>query len=297
MKVRYVTLDVFTETRFGGNPLAVVLDADDLETTQMQAIAAEFGYSESTFVCRPKSADNTAHVRIFTPMKEVPFAGHPNVGTAVALILEKGDTLGEQLLFEEGIGLVPIVVDRRNGGPIRATLSPPEVPTINGPANPEQVVAAGGLALSDLKTGRHVPTTVSLGLRFTFAEVQSKETLGRIEANPARFVGDLGIETSDGLYFYTSWGTEEDLHVQSRLFAPEHGIVEDPATGSAAAALAGLHAHLAGEDLAARITIDQGVEMRRPSRIDVQVWKSGGTTNRIDVGGCAIPVMSGMIEL
>ena len=297
MQIRYATLDVFTTTRFGGNPLAVIFDADGLETAQMQSIAAEFGYSETTFVCRPRSPENTAHVRIFTPMKEIPFAGHPNVGTAIALVLERGADIGTDLTFEEGVGLVPLTIEQAADGPVRATFSPPEAAMVHGPADARQVAAAGGLDITDLLDDRHVPTTVSLGLRFTFAEVRSKEVLGRISAVPAEFVGDLGIETSDGLYFYASEGTETDLRVQSRLFAPEHGIVEDPATGSAAAMLAGLHAHLAGPDLSARITVDQGVEMGRPSRIDVQVHKAGGKTERVDVGGCAVPVMSGVIDL
>src|SRR5580698_2458771 len=173
MQRRYITVDVFTDRAFGGNPLAVVLDAVGLSTAQMQAIAAEFNYAETTFVLPPRDPANTANVRIFTPKAEMPFAGHPNVGTAFVLAHE-GLAQGDKFLFEEIAGLVPMDIvrdDLRHGSAVIATrLAAPQQLAFGEEVTPVLVAEACSLDARDIKTGVHPPIVASCGAGLLFVE-------------------------------------------------------------------------------------------------------------------------------
>src|SRR6266540_1585309 len=214
MQRRYITVDVFTDRAFGGNPLAVVLDAGGLSTEQMQAVATEFNYSETTFVLPPADPAHDAQVRIFTVNRELPFAGHPNVGTAFVL----------------------------------ATLAA-KPPTRMSHLGVEQAAACLSLSAGDIKTDRHAPQIISVGLSFLAVEVASREALRRARPDAAAFAKTFPCDGSDAVYFYTREvpASEKPCELQARMFHPgASGLSEDPATGSATAACAALLADLDG---------------------------------------------------
>ena len=298
MRRSYVTLDVFTDQLFGGNPLAVVLDAAGLSTDQMQKIAIEFGYSETTFVLPAVEAEHTAHVRIFTPGGELPFAGHPNIGTAVALARQaeaQGLDLPETLVFEEKAGLVPVRLERENGRVIRAELMAPEAITRRSRMIPENAAACLGLQPQDIRTDHHAPQIVSVGLPFLIVELASREALrrayGEISAHRT-FLASSGV---DSVYAYTrnagENAFEKDSDIQGRMFSPLDGIPEDPATGSATvAAVAFLSTLQNGADLS--LTFTQGVDMGRPSLLEARTQ-----AGKAYVAGSCVPVMDGFFTL
>jgi trans-2,3-dihydro-3-hydroxyanthranilate isomerase len=292
MRRRYVTTDVFTDRRFGGNPLAVVLDAEGLSSAELQAIATEFNYSETTFVLPPRDPANTAWVRIFTPRSEVPFAGHPNVGTAFVLaeeILSRGEPLPESFMFEEGAGLVPVRLLRDDDAVVGAELTAP-VPLSHGAElTPEQVAACLSLPLEDIRTDAHPPKVVSVGLPFVMVELATRDALSRAKANSAAHEELLPPIGAEGVYAYTR-DADAGCDIQARMFAPLDAVVEDPATGSATAAAVALLAELAGGDVSLRF--GQGFDMGRPSLLDARV-----TRGAVHVGGRCVPVMTGSFEL
>lgn len=300
MDANYVTLDVFTSRTFGGNPLAVISDARGLTTEQMQAITAEFNYSEATFVLPPEDPSNTAQVRIFDPVHEMPFAGHPNVGTAVALARAGavfGKPIGDKVRFEEKVGLVEIDILREDGVAVGARFIAPGAAEF-GPMSEAEVIAdVAGLDVSDIQSVRHLPQLVTLGIGFVFAEVADIAALGRCAPRLDIFKTHLPVETTDGLYLYVRHGEGSEIQIRSRMFAPLHGIVEDPATGSAAAMLGTLLGKLEPGTVDLTVTVDQGVEMGRPSRIDVGVRRANGGVDAVTVGGNAVQVMRGVITL
>ena len=297
----YMTVDVFTDRQFGGNPLAVVFDAQQLTTEVMQSIAAEFNYSETTFVLPPKKAEHTAHVRIFTPRAEMPFAGHPNVGTAFALarrdpaIAAKG-----RVIFEEGAGLVPVELHFENGRVTGAELTAPEVLSRRSSASVEAVAECLTLKISDVRSARHAPHVVSVGLPFLVTELSSRDALRRARPNLAAFEKLLPLDKADALYLYSmdSTGNEPGCDVAARMFAPFDGIVEDAATGSATAAAAALLAALSS-DVSSELKLRflQGVDMGRPSVLSTRVLKQDGKLKSVHVGGRCVPVMNGTLEL
>jgi trans-2,3-dihydro-3-hydroxyanthranilate isomerase len=294
---RYVTVDVFTRRVFGGNPLAVVLDAQGLTTEQMQSIAAEFNYSETTFVLPPREPGHTAHVRIFTPRIEVPFAGHPNVGTAVALAREmeaRGESPPEAFLFEEAAGLVPIGLVREDGAVVGAELTAPERLSIGSSMSVEDAAACVTLAAREIATSAHPPQVVSVGLPFLAVELASRDALRRAKPNAIvheRVLPPLG---ADAVLVYVRGPGTGELH--ARVFAPLDGVNEDPATGSATGATIALLTQLAPEsdvDLAWRI--EQGVDMGRPSVILGRTEKRAGVVTIVRIAGHAVPVMRGAL--
>ena len=297
MKRRYVTVDVFTETKFGGNPLAVVLDAEGLDGAQMQAIAKEFNYSETTFVLPPVDPAHTAHVRIFTPVRELPFAGHPNVGTAYALArigTVFGHPVPATLLFEEAAGLVPVRILHKGGQISGAELTAPQRLS-RGAELPARVVAACfGLAEEDIVTDRHMPLVAGVGTPFIIAELRKVETLGRIRPDAAAFAAHLPVDGTNALLVYVRAGRGV---LKTRMIIPLPDIREDPATGSANAALAGLLAELAPQaDHHFKWTIHQGVEMGRPSLLLAEADKSAGQVTGVRIGGSCVPVMEGLLD-
>ena len=262
--MRYVTCDVFTDRPFGGNPLAVVLEADGLTTAQMQRVAAEFGYSETTFVAAPTQPGCDARVRIFTPTMELNFAGHPNVGTA--LVLADGD---RTLRLEEGVGIVEVEVC---GG--RAEVAAPQPFAILGPVAAEDVAAACGL---DSGAIVGVPLVATCGTAFVVAQAQPRALT---DAAP---VAALDAHGAVGVLIYVPGDP-----ILARMFAPGAGVPEDPATGSAALVLAGL---LAQRDGPGSWTIRQGVELGRPSTLHVRADAAGQTW----VEGSAVEMMRGRL--
>ncbi|MGO9358588.1 MAG: PhzF family phenazine biosynthesis protein [Xanthobacteraceae bacterium] len=302
MDVRqFVTVDVFTRQQFGGNPLAVVLDAEGLSSEQMQRIAAEFNLSETTFVLPPRDAAHTAEVRIFTPRSEMPFAGHPNVGTAFVLG-RRGEShgrpvAGDRLVFEEKAGLVPIDLLKDGGTVSGARLAAPQRLAIGTSIAPELVAAACGLPRDAIALAAHAPCIASCGAAFIVAELGDRAALAAATPHTDEFARHFAKAASSNLLLYVRGdGSEADLYC--RMFAPLQGIAEDPATGSAAVALAGLRASLRPEPaLTLSLRILQGIEMGRPSLLDAAARKIDGQVVETTVAGRCVAVMSGTIDL
>jgi trans-2,3-dihydro-3-hydroxyanthranilate isomerase len=289
------TVDVFTTQRFGGNPLAVVLDAEGLSDDEMQALAAEFNYSETTFVLPPSDPVHTACVRIFNRTYEMPFAGHPNVGTAFVLASLRPD-LSDVLVFEEQAGLVEVRIDRNASGEVQGALIEAPQPLLLGPTLPVDAIAAClGLEPSDLVTTSHHPQVTSVGVTFVLAEVRSA-ALGRAAPDPLAFRAlldrrpDLNGRLS--AFFYASEGRTQ---VRARMFAPLAGTWEDPATGSASAALAALRLSLESGDTVS-LVVQQGIEMGRPSLLTAGARRERDGI-RATVRGTCVPVFQGQARL
>ena len=301
MRLQFQTVDVFTAERFSGNPLAVVLNAEGLSTEQMQAIAAEFNLAETTFVLPPKDAAHTAEVRIFTPRAEMPFAGHPNVGTA--FVLARAGTSygravsGDNVIFEEKAGLVPIALLKDGNDISGARLASPQLLTVGDEVPLEMVAAACGLAADDIETRNHPPCIASCGAGFILAEVKGRAGLASAMPHTAIFRRDIVNRGTTGILIYTQVD-DADIDIRARMFAPLKGIPEDPATGSANVALIGLLAKLRPEpDLRLSKAIAQGVEMGRPSLLHAEAEKRGGIVTATWIGGRCVPVMQGSIDL
>lgn len=300
MQRRYVTVDVFTDRAFGGNPLAVVLDAEGLTTAQMQAIATEFNYSETTFVLPPREAGNDAHVRIFTPVRELAFAGHPNVGTAFVLARDAASSPAH-LRFEEGAGLVGIDILTERSEVVGAELAAPQ--PLKKLTQVDAARAAGLISLSpaDIVSDRHPPLVVSVGTPFLAAEVRSRAALRRAKPDAAAFAGLFPCDGAFAIYFYTRDVGPDDApcELQARMFFPgASGLIEDPATGSATVAAAALLADLDPvADGELRLTIGQGFDMGRPSLLATRVVKRAGQIVSAHVGGRCVPMMQGTLWL
>jgi trans-2,3-dihydro-3-hydroxyanthranilate isomerase len=287
----FVTVDVFTDRRFGGNPLAVFPDASGLSDTQMQALAAEFNLSETTFVLPPADKANTARVRIFNRKAEMPFAGHPNVGTGWVLA-GLGRAKDGMLRFEEIAGLVEVRADGE-----QVTIAAPQ-PLSLGPEMPVDLVArCVGIEPGDVVTKNHRPVSASVGNAFVIAEVTG-DALGRAVPDLARFreAGAAYKAPTIGanrlpIYLYA----HDAGRLRTRMFSPLSGTVEDAATGSAATPLAALLLSL-GQESEARYEMAQGVEMGRPSRL-ICTARRGADGIRATVGGGCVPVLKGEVEL
>jgi trans-2,3-dihydro-3-hydroxyanthranilate isomerase len=284
----FVTVDVFTEKRFGGNPLAVLPDARGLSDADMQALASEFNLSETTFVLPPADPNNTARVRIFNRRAEMPFAGHPNVGTGWVLA-QQGRTKDGRLRFEEIAGLVEIEVGET------ITIAAPQ-PLSLGPEMPVELVAACvGLKPSDVLIKAHRPVCASVGNSFVIAEVTG-EALTRAAPDIGQFREAAKTYTAMGpnrlpLYLYAHDGAR----IRTRMFSPLSGTVEDAATGSAATPLAALLLSLTPAAVGT-YDIVQGVEMGRPSRLLCSAHRATDGI-RAKVGGGCVPVLSGEVTL
>ncbi len=299
MQLRYVTVDVFADRVFGGNPLAVVLDAQGLKKPQMQAIATEFNYAETTFVLPPRLPEHAAHVRIFTPRTEIPFAGHPNVGTAVVFAREweaKGGPTLDRLVFEEGAGLVPIRLIRQANIVVGAEFTAPASLTVGPHVSSGDIAECLFLTAADVNLANHPPQVLSVGLPFLVAEITTREALRRAQPNTLTHERVLPPLGTDAIYCYSRGATPQQLH--ARMFSPLDGIVEDPATGSAAAATISLLAALRPErDAEMSWRIEQGVEMGRPSLLKGRTEKRDGAVTAVHIGGFAVQVMSGTFDL
>jgi trans-2,3-dihydro-3-hydroxyanthranilate isomerase len=301
MKLNFVTIDVFTGTQFAGNPLGVVLNAQGLSGEQMQAIAAEFNLAETTFVLPPKDPAHTAEVRIFTPRNEMPFAGHPNVGTAFALAragTSYGRAVGgDSVLFEEKAGLVPISLLKDGATVTGARLASPQLLELGTEVTTELIASACTLSVDDIETRNHPPRIVSCGAPFILAELKERASLAAATARAEIFAREVSRQPAVSILIYTQVD-EGGIDIRARMFAPHRGIPEDPATGSANVALVGLLAKLhPAPDLRMTKIIAQGVEMGRPSLLEAMAEKKSGEVTATYIGGRCVPVMSGAIEL
>ncbi len=297
-QLRFHTLDVFTESLFGGNPLAVVLGGEQLSTAQMQTVAREFNLSETVFVLAPTRKDCAHRLRIFTPTKEMPFAGHPTVGTACLLsslrLVPGGDTA--QFSLEENVGPVPVQVRRDVDRETYAELTTARLPEY-GPPPPDRaaVAAALGLQADDIGRGNEQLRSASCGVPFLLVPLRAPELLAGIDADMARIRMLLADYWAHEVYVYAHGYEPGEL--RARMFAPDLGIGEDPATGAAAVALAGALGMEQGEDGTHRWLIHQGVEMGRPSQLHISVDRSGGKVSAVRVGGYAVTVSEGILRL
>jgi trans-2,3-dihydro-3-hydroxyanthranilate isomerase len=299
MQRRYITVDVFTDRAFGGNPLAVVLDAGGLSTAQMQSIASEFNYSETTFVLPPQDSTHDAQVRIFTVNYEIPFAGHPNVGTAFVLATQAPNAPA-RLKFEEKADLVPVEILTDEGRVVGAELTAPQALKKLTPFSAEQAAACISLTATDIRTDRHPPQIVSVGLPVLVVELTSREALRRAKPDAAAFAKTFPCDGSDAVYFYTrDVPPAEACDLQARMFHPgSSGLSEDPATGSATVAAAALLADLASErDGELKLRIGQGVDMNRASLLLTRVVKQNGAIVSAHVGGACVQMMEGTFRL
>jgi len=265
VKLDFVTVDVFTDRQFGGNPLAVLPDARGLTPAQMQAIAAEFNLAETTFVLPPQAAESTAQVRIFTPRSEMPFAGHPNVGTAFVLAQATASAArpaaDDTMMFEEKAGIVRMALLRSGPDVTGARLASPQRLSVGEGIAPEVVAAACSIAADDIDMRAHPPCVASCGAPFVLAELKSRAALAAARPRADVFAEHLPMTRATGIHLYVQSGTP-GADIETRMFAPLHGVTEDPATGSANVALIGLLATLRAEpDVRLELTISQGVDM------------------------------------
>ncbi len=298
MAYQYYICDVFTNVRFGGNQLAVLPNASGLTDKQMQQIAREFNFSESTFIF-PAEKGNTRKVRIFTPTAEVPFAGHPNIGTAFILasvgeIEEFDETI--EIVFEEQAGLVPITVSKLENGVVYCELKAPEEISFGMTISVETLAFAISLPENEIAIDTHRPLVASVGLPFLFAELRDQSALNRAKTNIFGIEKIAAQGISGDVHLYVRCNDEFDI--RTRMFAPLDGIPEDPATGSANCALAGLLAHhKESKHGSFKWRIAQGVEMGRPSVLNARAKKKDGAVISTWIGGNCVLVGDGTINV
>ncbi len=297
------TVDVFTERRFGGNPLAVFPAAAGLDTEAMQALAREFNLSETAFVLPPEDPAHTARVRIFGLLAELPFAGHPNVGTAFVLA-QQMDHPPAAFVFEEPAGLVRVELLRGADGAVTgAEVAAPRPLTLGAEIPPAVVAACAGLDVADIATAAHPPRVASVGMPFVIAELcdpaaldRARPDLAAFRAAQARYGSETGLFP---LHLYTH-GSDGRLpgRLQARMFAPLEGVMEDPATGSANAALAALLLALAPpNETAMTCDITQGIALGRPSRLIATAQRTADGAVRATVAGSCVPVLRGEAQI
>ena len=303
MKLAFHTLDVFTTAKFGGNPLAVVLGADRLSTEQMQNICREFNLSETTFVIAPEDSAHTAKVRIFFPGGEMPFAGHPTLGTAALLAALKqkpGCNFETKITLELKAGLTSVTItriaDRVHGvftAPVIPFHAPVSLPSVGDTAR------ALNLDASEIGFDGHGLASLEGGPRFFYVPVKTRAALEKarvLEPYWSALIKPMnGVDSS---YIYTRGGDALNTSFRARMYAPTGGIPEDPATGSATALLAvQLLSAEKLQDGTHRWQLEQGYEMGRPSDLRLEADVNGGTLSAVRVGGSVVRMMSGEIEL
>lgn len=298
MSRHFVTLDVFTTRPHAGNPLAVVLDSEGLDSAAMQAIAREFNLSETVFVAPPANPAHRAAVRIFTPGQELPFAGHPTVGTAVLLALRDAaeGRAADRLVLEEKVGLVPCVVALGNARSARATFTLPKLPEqVAQPIADAALAEALGLEVADLGFDGHRPGAFSAGVSYTMVPVAGRGAIAKARvAGP--FERTMAAAPNGNAFLYCRETEEAGHHYHARMFWPEAGVTEDPATGSAVAAFAGaIMAFDRPGDGTHSLVIEQGYEMGRPSQIELTLTVAGGALASATIGGAAVMMSEGVL--
>jgi trans-2,3-dihydro-3-hydroxyanthranilate isomerase len=301
-RTAFVTVDVFTQDRFSGNPLAVFTDARGLSDDIMQKIAAEFGYSEITFVLPPADPAHHACVRIFTPVAEVPFAGHPNVGTAYVLGQMSevfGKPVGDRLVFEEKAGLVEVLLQKEEGRVTGAAIRAPRALEVGSSVPIDLAAASVSLQAAQIRTASHAPLIASVGLAFVMVELVDLAALAAAQTDISLFRQARDAyptpEHDFPVFLYVR-DPSDPWRLRARMFAPLDNVAEDPATGSASGALSALLASLDPRtDGVFDITIEQGVEMGRRSVINVTVEKLAGKPVSVTISGASTPVMDGWV--
>ena len=299
MRRQFYTLDVFTDVALAGNPLAVVLDAEGLDDNRMQAIAREFNLAETVFVKEPRNPINTARLRIFTPGRELSFAGHPTVGAAILLAhLRAPELLAREdlrIVVEEQVGDIVCIARHRKGQAMAAYFTLPRLPAPSGDTPSAEALAADlGLTPADIGFGAHRPTQYSGGTPFLFVPLASLAAMSKVKPN-LKLWGENG---GPAIYLYTNEVANKGSTWHARMFASGWGIIEDPATGSAVAAFAGVVMQFEQPaDGAQMFVIEQGLEMGRPSFISLGIDVAHGALGAATIGGSAVIVSSGAIDL
>lgn len=298
MTRRFYTLDVFTKTALAGNPLAVVLDSAGLSDHAMQIIAKEFNLSETVFMFPPKDHANRAALRIFTPATELPFAGHPTVGTAV-LIAVLDNKASSSFGLEEIVGLVPCTATRISENEGEAVFTLPRLPERIADASSSSIIAeALGVAENDIGFDRHQPIVASAGVGFNFIPLKTKDAVTRASIKGANWTDAFKAAGRPNAFVYTRETVEAGHHFHARMFAPHLGIGEDPATGGAAAAFARAFVDFEHpKDGTHRIVIEQGYAMGRPSQITLEMDVKGGALIAARIGGSAVIVSEGTLRV
>ena len=299
---RFVTVDVFTDQPFGGNQLAVFPDARGIPESRLQDVTREFNFSETTFVYPPDDPRHTRRVRIFTPGAELPFAGHPTVGTAHVLAAIGDISLtgnSTDVVFEEGVGPMRVSIRSQQGRPVFAQFTTAELPSIAAPASdPGTLAAVLGLQITDLMGEGWHPQVFSCGVPYTFLAVRDAATVAR-----AKFRMDLWERTMMGrtgseIFVFALGGERPGSDIHARMFAPGLNVPEDPATGSAAAALAGyLAPRAARQDGLLTWRIEQGFEMGRPSIMELEADVRAGVPTAVRVGGASVLMTEGRMDI
>ena len=297
MPYTFYTADVFTDTLFGGNQLGVLPDARGLTTEQMHAITREFNYSESTFVFPPDDPGHTRRVRIFTPGGEVPFAGHPTVGTAhvLAAIGEIPLTGSEtRIVLEENVGPVPVLIRARDGKPEFAQLSVAMLPQVSEPpVSRSELADLLSLDVAALLDDAYAPQTVSCGLPFLLVPLRDRAAVARSRLRLDLWERSLQGTPSEMVMVFAADAERPGSDMRARMYGPSVSVMEDPATGSACACLAGYLAARTPRDGTLRWVVEQGFEMGRPSIIEIEADKSAGSITGVRVGGKTVLVAKG----
>jgi trans-2,3-dihydro-3-hydroxyanthranilate isomerase len=300
----YCTVDVFTDVPFGGNQLAVFPDARGIPEHRLLDVTREFNYSETTFVYPPEAAGHTRRVRIFTPGGEVPFAGHPTVGTAHVLaaigeIPLTGETT--RIVLGENVGPVPVSIRARDGEPVFAQLTVARLPEVVAPPPSREALAdVLGLDVADLRDGEWSPQALSCGLPFLFVPLRDLAAVQKARVRMEPWERALARTATPEIFVFAAGGERAGSDFHARMFAPGLNVPEDPATGSACAALAGYLAprdarRAAGGTL--RWTIEQGFEMGRPSMLEVEADVTSGQVSGVRVGGASVLVARGAMTI
>lgn len=302
-RFRFLTADVFTDQPFGGNQLAVFPDARNIPDERLQAVAREFNLSETTFVYPATDAANTRRLRIFTPHTELPFAGHPTVGTAHVLAatgeLELAAGPTTRIVFEEAVGPVPVSIRTEGGRPAFCQLTTAMLPE-RGPAPPPRAAIAEvlGLAPEELLDGAWEARAWSCGVPYLLVPVRDLDAVRRARIRLDAWDRTLSGTWAPELLVFARGGERAGSDLHGRMFAPGFGIAEDPATGSAAAALAGYLAPLSGRmDGTLRWVLEQGFEMQRPSILEIECDLRDGAPSEVRVGGSTVIVSEGTMEI
>jgi trans-2,3-dihydro-3-hydroxyanthranilate isomerase len=297
MRRQFFTLDVFTSRRFAGNPLAVVLDADGLDEVSMQMIACEFNLAETVFVLPARESSHRACLRIFTPVAELPFAGHPTVGTAV--LLNRIDGGGSRkIVLEEGIGPIHCATNSVDADRGRASFELTQLPEeVGSAATPGAIAEALGLSIDDIGFGTYRPSRWSAGVPITFVPVRNLEAIRRCQTHMTHWEAAFGRDKARIAYVFCRETVEVGSAFHARMFAPRLGVVEDPATGAAVAAFSGVYLHFEQQpDGHHDLSVEQGYEMGRPSLIGLSVTVTDRELAAATITGDAIVVSEGRID-
>ena len=295
MKYPFHIVDVFSSTPFGGNQLAVLPDASGISTEGMQKIAREFNFGETTFVLPKNDSANTYRVRIFTPRAELDFAGHPSVGTACALVMKQHVRLSDpsRLILEENVGPVTVEVAQRNGGSHGTLTLSGKIEAPTGAPSPTELAAV--LSVEAVEVSQVF--FAGVGVPFCFAQLRSNEVVDRAAINRAAWAATLSRAWAPHVFFFAG-NLRDGGRLYARMWAPALGVEEDPATGSACAALVGAMAsnpEFGGTVY--RLSIEQGVSMGRRSEIEAEARKSGAVVTSVSVCGATAYIASGEIDV